>query len=903
MAKNHFQIDQATPSKRSGNACRRCSRDVRLAGVSHRRHPLLERERALALLADRMADAGARAGSVCLVTGEAGIGKTSVLRHAAGLHAAAGRWVWGSCDPLSTPRALGPLHDAARQLGGVLAERLFTGAPRELIFSAVLDAIDAERRPTVLVVEDVHWADQATLDFLVFLGRRIAARPAMLVVTYRDDEAASDPLFHAVIGALPSDLVHRIPLTPLSPESVATLAAHAGRSAAGLHETTGGNPFFVTEMLAADSGGISPTIRDAVLARTRGLSPSAREALELVATMPRAAEVDLLERQLAVDLGALHEAVQAGLLVAEDRTVGFRHELARRAVEGAVDSLRRRALHARVLGVLAERREAIGDVPLARLVHHAHAADDGDAVSRYAPLAAQEAVAASAHREALSHYELALSYGARLSSEQRAELLEGWSVEAYLSGRTTEAIDARRKALAIWIAAARHDRAGAAQRWLSRLHWWAGDPSNAERAAEAAVRILEPLSPGHELAMAYSNLAQLHMLGERDDSAIEWGERAIALARSLGDTEALAHALTNVGSSRLRRREAAGLTLLEEAFALASAAHMDDHAQRALVNIASMLLEQREYPRAEHAVERALAYGESHDLDAYAVYLTGQRARLRLERGAWDLAERDVRHALANREYSGVTTIPALVVLGTIQARRGDPEANETLALARARAYPTRELQRMGPTASALAEHLWLAGNSAAAIAEAEPVHALARGNAAPWLRGELAFRLRLAGRTVSAEGAAEPWRLLLGGDWRASAAAWEAIGAPYERADALALGDDAAQREALAIFDALGARRRAGVLRRAMRARGLSVPVGPRRATRANRAGLTARQMDVLRLIAEGCTNQEIAGRLNLAPKTVDHHVSAILEKLGVPTRRAAAGAARRLGLLTDDR
>jgi DNA-binding CsgD family transcriptional regulator/tetratricopeptide (TPR) repeat protein len=873
----------------------------RMGLVDTSTYPLVEREHALAIVAGRLADAATRAGSICLVSGQAGIGKTALLRHVASSHAASARWLWGSCDPLSTPRALGPLHDVARWIGGVLAERLSNGAPRELIFNGLLDALDDERRPTVLVFEDLHWADQATLDLVLFVGRRIAARPVVLLISFRDDEDASDPMFHATVGALPPDLVHHIPLEPLSPQGVAALAARAGagRTAATLHEMTGGNPFFVTEMLAADDHGISPTLRGAVLARTRGLSPRARAALDLLAVLPQASDVDLLERQLGLDIAVLRELTQAGLLVADGGTIAFRHELARLAIESAIDDLQRRTLNARVLHALTDRRETSGDVPLARLVHHARAAYDGDAVGRFAPLAAREAARASAHREALSHYELALACSSASSDEQRAELLEAWSVEAYLFGHVTEAIEGRRKALAIWTTTGAHDRAGAALRWLSRLHWWAGNPSAAQQAGLDAVRILETETPGHELAMAYSNLAQLEMLAQRNEAAILWGERAIVLARSLADTEALAHALTNVGTAQLRKDAETGAAMLEEAFTMASDAHLDDHAQRALVNLATTYLELREYHRAEREFDRAMRYADAHDLHAYAHYLGGQRARLHLERGEWVFAERQARRVLAEHEYVGVTTIPAIVVLGTIQLRRGDAEAAETLAHARERAYGTRELQRIGPTAAALAEHAWLAGDFRTAVAEAEPALELARLANDPWRIGELAFRLHVSSRTADASGAAEPWRLMLAGDWRAAASEWERIGCPYERAEALALGDEPAMLAAIAAFDALGAVRRAGLVRRSLRERGRRVPAGPRRATRTNAAGLTPRQMEVLRVLAEGCTNQEIAERLFLAPKTVDHHVSAILGKLGAATRRDAAAAARRLALL----
>ena len=858
---------------------------------------LVERQPALDAIEGALRDAASRAGSVCLVAGGAGLGKTALLREAARRQGSGARWIWGSCDPLTTPRALGPLHDAARQLGGALAERLFAGAPRDAAFAALLDALDEGRAPTVLVIEDLHWADQATLDLLLFVGRRIATRRAVLVATYRDDERGADQLFDATLGALPRDVTRRIVLSPLTRQGVELLAARAGRPAAGVFEATQGNPFFVTEMLASGDA-LTPTVRDAVVARTRLLTPEGREALDVVAVIPRPAELALLEAGVGLSREAVRESVRSGLLVADERAVAFRHELARRAIESAIDPLRQRALHERVLGALAARQESIGDVPLAQLSHHARAAGDEAAVARWAPAAAREAAAASAHREALEHFGAALAVAARLAPDERAALLEGWSVEAYLSGRTLDAIERRREALALWTALGRAERAGAAQRWLSRLHWWAGHHDDAMRAGEEAVRLLAP-TPGHELAMAYSNLSQLHMLAGRDDDAIAWGERAATLARSLDDTEALAHALVNVGSSLLRRRDEHGAAMLDDAFAMASAAHLDDHAQRALVNLAITLLDQRDFARGEPAIERALRFAESHDLDAYAQYLTGHRARLYLDRGAWALAERDARRALGDRALPGVTTIPALVVLGILQSRRGAPEAEATLARARELAYPTRELQRIGPTAAALAEHAWLGDDAAGARAVAEPVLDLARDAADEWLVGELAYRIRLAGGAAPSEGAAEPWRLLLDGDWSGAAARWEALGCPYERAEALAAGDEAAMREALAAFDRLGASRRAGALRRAMRARGARVPAGPRSATRANVARLTARQVDVVRLVAEGCSNQEIADRLNLSAKTVDHHVSAILEKLGAATRREAALAARRLGVV----
>ncbi len=872
--------------------------------------PLLEREGPLEQLRAALASAATGTGRVCLVAGEAGAGKTTLL-HAVAASARGARAFWGACDPLHTPRVLGPVRDLARQIGGDLSSLVLAGASTDAIFAALLDALEAARVPSLLVIEDIHWADEATLDVLMLLGRRVAPLPAVLALTYRDDELAANPALEAFLGTFAPSVTTRIALAPLSAGAVAELARVAGRSAEGLHALTRGNPFFVHELLATPGERLPATVRDAVLSRVRRLSASGLAALELAAVVPGSAEVELL-RHSGADLEALPECVQAGLLRVSGRAVEFRHELARRAVEGSIGELRRRALHARTLATLAERHETIGDVPLARLVHHAAAADDDGAVLRFAPPAAREASRAAAHREALQYYAQAVAHAGSLPPEDRAELLEGYSYEAYLCARVTDAIRARADALAAWQALGRSERVGAAQRWLSRLHWWAGQPVEAEAAGEAAVRVLEALPPSHELAMAYSNLSQLHMLSRRAQPALEWGGRAVALARTLGDQEALTHALTNVGTVGLNAGAPEAVEQLEEAFAIGNAAGLEDHAARALVNRAYSIVDRRDLRTGEPLLERALSYARAHDLDAYAQYLTGVRAEVRLERGDWAGAESDARGVLSERKHAGVTDIPALIALGTLQARRGDAGAADTLAEARARADPTGEMQRIAPVAAALAELAWLEGDTATVDTATGRALLLATEAGDPWWFGELAFwRWRAGLWRDAAAGAggqanprareiapAQPYRLALAGAWRAAAAAWNELGAAYHRAEALADGDDNAAAEALRFFDRVGATRRAAVLRGRLRAEGRRVPVGARRTTRANPAGLTRREAQVLALLAEGLTNPVIATRLFLSPRTVEHHVSAVLRKLGCASRRDAPAAARALGL-----
>jgi DNA-binding CsgD family transcriptional regulator/tetratricopeptide (TPR) repeat protein len=863
---------------------------------------LLERSALLEELSGVLA-ATAAGGRVVLVAGEAGIGKSALVKRFTERQSADARFLLGACDPLLTPRALGPLHDIARQTGGRLAELLASGGPRETVFASFLDELAQPPRRRVVVVEDAHWADEATLDLLVFLGRRLEHASAMLIVTYRDDEVGADHPLRGVLGALPQGVVQRVKLEPLSGAAVAELARRAGRPAAGLRALTGGNPLLVTEVLAAGDAGVPMTVRDLVLARLAGLPADAQEVVRLVAVVPTRAELWLLEEALGPGPATVERCVAAGLLVVGEEAVGFRHELLRQAVEGSLSPLGRRELHRRVLGVLSE-AEGRG-VDIARLVHHARQAGDAEAVLRHAPEAARQAAAVSAHREAVGHYRAALDHADRLPPPVRAELLEGYSFQAYLSGLAQEALEARQAALRIReTEGSSSEQLGESLRWLSRLHWWAGRREDAEAAAARAIAVLETLAPGHQLAMAYSNQSQLDMLAHRTEAAMAWGSRAIELAWRLDDQEALSHALTNIGSARLLSGDQGGRVELEQGFQVAVAAGLEDHAARALVNLASFAIEFRDYRHARGDLDRAVAFTLQHDLAGNAQYMLGGRARLRLDQGDWAGAEQDAQAALAELEprRQGPRAVDALVVLGLLQARRGDPDAAATLQEATERAFATSELQWTGQVAAARAEHAWLHGEDHRVAEEAARVFELAVQVAHPWFAGELAFWLRLAGTPVRAPAvAAEPYRLLLDGDWRAAAAAWQELGCPYERALALGCGDqDEALLEALALLDGLGARQTAQRLRRQLRRRGtLHVPRGPTRATAANPAGLTGRQVEVLGLLAEGLTDAEIAARLSLSAKTVGHHVSALLAKLGVGSRRQAAAAARRLGVV----
>ena len=254
---------------------------------------LLEREQCLAELAKWLGAAVRDGGCIALLSGEAGIGKTALLQEFSKQQSEA-PVLWGACDALFTPRPLAPLHDIARQTHGPLLAAVNSAASPDVIFAAALNEL--ERTKALVVFEDIHWADEATLDLLKYLGRRIHRTQAMLAATYRDDELGQRHPLRFVIGDLPRTSTHRMSLTPLSEAAVAQLARQAGRPSKGLHSITGGNPLFVTEVLAAAADTVPVTVRDAVLARAVRLSTAARDIAELVCVVPGKTEPWLLEQ-------------------------------------------------------------------------------------------------------------------------------------------------------------------------------------------------------------------------------------------------------------------------------------------------------------------------------------------------------------------------------------------------------------------------------------------------------------------------------------------------------------------------------------------------------------------------------------------------------------------------------
>jgi DNA-binding CsgD family transcriptional regulator len=847
---------------------------------------VLEREPLLNTLSLLLAEASAGDGRLVLIGGEAGVGKTTLVEHFCREARQSTRLLQGACDPLTTPRPLGPLVDIASALGGELDDLLRSGSSRNDVFESFLKELARVGKPNLVVFEDLHWADEATLDLVRFLGRRLGATHTLLLATYRDDETdVGHPLRVALGDLATSPAVRRLSLPVLSEAAVRALAAGRHPDPAALYLRTGGNPFFVTEVLASGGDEVPPTVRDTVLARAARLGLAARLALERVAVIGVRAETWLLESTGGADAPAIEECKSKGLLQHDGRTVAFRHELARASILEAIPKARLVELHALVL---AQLRSRAGDHDLARLAHHAEQADQAEAVLEYAPAAAAAAAALGAHREAAAQYARALRFADQLPPEGRATLLEARSYECHLVGKFDEAVAARREALKLSRLLANPLKQGENLRWLSRSLWFAGQGEEANQTALEALEVLAAEPPGAQLAWAYSNLAQQRMLSMECADAISLGEKAVDLAERLGETEILVHVLNTVGTARLILEED-GWGDLERSLQLALESGFEDHAARAYVNLYFMGVQHREWSRVDRYFHEGTAYCSKHDLDPYHEYLLGQRCSHLLFVGKWDESSQLSEQLLAQSDLTGIRRIAPLVVLGTIRARRGEPGAWPLLDEALELAAPTGELQRLAPVRWARSEAAWLVGDHTAGADEARAGLELGLLLRQGWLVGELALWLhRSGGLDIVPEPIAEPYALEISGDWRAAAARWRQLRCPYEEALALANSDQEEDlRAALAKLEALGARAASSIVARALRERGAkNLPRGQRPATRANPFNLTAREMEVLELVAAGLRNTEIASRLHLAGKTVDHHVAAILAKTDTRSR-----------------
>lgn len=835
---------------------------------------LLERTATLGRLSDLVDKAARGEGQIALVRGDAGIGKTSVVNELINRESDRAFVSRGLCDDLITPRSLGPFLDMA------VDEPILSGAIEQASTEALLDELFAllsrALRPTILAIEDVHWADESTLDVIVTLGRRIGRTHGLLILTFRDELRAGHPLL-AVLGQLPADVVHGFHLEPLSLHAVRSIVGD-DVDATRVWESTGGNPFLVAESVRFGEEEVPRSVIRSIVARTGRLSTSTRRLIETVSVVPGRAEADLLREMDDALLEGVEDAETAGILVSTGSGVGFRHELARRGVEESLTPDRRRTLNAEVLAAA----EALG-YDIARRAHHAQQAEDPDAMIRILPLAAAAAARHGSHREAVDYLRALDPHLGRIPAELCADLLEEWALhEEFVSG--TGVAQAQR---ALEIRRALGDRAklGGSLLRASRSATADSDPTLAFRyATEAADSLKE--TGGDALAAAYAEISRLQMFRQEFDDALTSAAQALELAGER--SRARVNALNTVGTISGLLRYPDGTEELQQAVAISEANGYRREAQRARSNLVVTAFYARDLEAARRLNQRVL-----RELDGERpAILAGQRglgAAIDLYQGNLTEASSTLADVVSLADLQEPDRRVAATDLAICHIRMGDPRGVDELDAASQMIDRDPEPGQLQRLAMACSEHLFLSGRSDDRITE-RSLAALddMAAHPVPWDIADLAIWLWLDGHIDAIpEQAALPVRLMAAGEWKSSASELLGFGMPYHRAIALAHGETEDKLEALQILDRIGAKPMAARVRRDLRDQGVTgVPRGPRDTTRSDARGLTGKQREVLELLGRGLTNAEIAERLYISVRTAEKHVAAVLRKTGAASR-----------------
>jgi DNA-binding CsgD family transcriptional regulator/tetratricopeptide (TPR) repeat protein len=848
---------------------------------------LLEREHSLRALGEYAADAAAGRGRLLLLAGEAGVGKTALLE-AFRERRTDLRWWWSACDGSFTPRPLGPLYEIGLQAGGRLRAMCANNADRRELFAAFLAELVGSDALTVVVVEDLHWADDATLDWLRYVSRRVGKTRALVVVSYRDDDPGDDDVLRAVIGQIAAhDGARRLALPPLSQEAVRCLAGDRRDDAEQLYRLTGGVPFYVREVLNAAPGEVPRTVADVVAARMARLSPQARQLLSAAAVLARPVDAHLLMAVAESGSDILDECLASGTLVGGPVVYRFRHELTRLAVERAVPAHGRSRLHAAALAAL--RAAAPGDH--ARLAHHAEAAGRAGEALRYATRAAADAVALHSNREAAAQFRRALRCAEGSEPAVRAALHEGLATALALMDHWEESAQEREAALALRRQLGEPLKISENLRGLARCLWRLCRGEESERAAHEALTLMSGEPASAEAAWAWALYAASISEMCPGDQALDVARQGLRLAEAAGCAEAVAYSLNTIGTVEIGVGRD-GFAELVRSIELARRHRLVDAMGRGYSNLYQAAADRFRFTEYAWAFTEGIAYAQDNDTATYTVCLRGSHATVLLRTGRLGetaaLAEDTLRETI-----SPVNRLHLLIPLAAARLRQGDPRADAALEQAWQLALGTGEPGWLLRVAVVQAEAAWLTGRAGALDVRVPGVVDGVGADANPWLRGELGMWLDRLGVPRRGPAPPLPYALELDGEYLAAARWWHEAGCPLEEALASIRAPGPGHlATALELVTAIGAERVANRLRRMMRDAGeRSVPRGARPATRAHPDGLTPRQVEVLDLLREGMTNAAIARRLYISERTVHHHVSAVLGKLGVSSRTELAG------------
>ena len=856
---------------------------------------LVERESFFSFLQTKFGHVTDSQGHNMLVCGEAGIGKTSLVNAFCRQHKDDAVIFQGSCDALTTPRPLAPVYDIASQLRSDLWGNQKHNDDRAALFMAVFHELELQVKPVLIVFEDIHWADEATLDFIKFLARRINRIRCLFILTYRDNEINSRHPLRGLLGQLSPESFTRMQLVPLSRPAVEKMALEKGYNGEDVYSISGGNPFYVSEILASYSPGVPDNIRDSILSVYYQQPERTKQVWELISVVPGGFECEYLEKLDAHYIEAIGDSLDSKILIMHHGLVYFKHELYRRAIESSLSPLRRVKLNKNILDHFLEsfRQKHENE----RILHHAKNANEYELVAQYTLLSARYAAALGAHIEASKLYLSAIENYRGSDKHKLIELYELYAYECYLTSKNKEAIEFIEKALKLWQEQNDQENIGNCMRFLSRLWWFEGKTELAHSYALQAIALLKDQPSSKAKAMAYSNISRLKMSMDLVDECLYWGEIGVAIAREVDDQETISTSLNNMGSALMLSASTLkkGVDFIYQSLDIALKNAYHEYAARAYTSLLTIGVSIKEYEIARRALNEGLLYCEEKDIDSQKTYMLAYQARLDQETGNWEPAYTLAEELLNNDDLLPILKFCTLAVFATLKMRKGHPDALPFLLEAKTLAFETEELQRIVPAIFALLEYEWLTGES--------HIETEAISHAINWLirlgkfskKSRFYFWLWKAGKEhlipdgnydeqegkklIKAEKLAMLW-----GNW----------GCPYEQALALFEVNEDGKKKALLMMKELGADAVFEKMKREMREAGIkNIPRGIRNTTRSNRAHLTDREVHVLRLLKEGLQNKEIAERLFISAKTVDHHISSILFKLDVNSRAKAVNEA----------
>lgn len=844
-------------------------------------------------LLDAFASVPISGGSAVFVSGEAGIGKSTLIDHFLAALDPNHRRAVAMCDPLNTPRPLGPIRDLKRAIVGTPSQAL----EDDHLFESFLQLLQNVDAPLLLVIEDLHWVDQRSLDWLQFLGRRLSQLPVLLVGSYRNDEVDAFHPLSTALASIPTDRKSELVLGPLSLETIREMVVGSGFEAENLLDVTGGNPFYLTELLNNDDSdrSVPRSVSDAVNARLNRLDPEHQRFIEIVSCCPNQFSYDLIKEMQPGDIAPLFdEATHRKILVPTGSNYKFRHEIARLAAYERMSPAARREAHELFLDALL--RGSADDETVDLIVHHAQGAFRQDLVRRYGPVAAKIAARLGAHKEAAQYLKNVMDVLDGQPATFSAEIYETWAYEAALALAIDDTvIDARLRAVELWREVGDAERVGENLRWLSRLHWYRGEADTAQRFIHEAIELLEGEELSSARAKAYGLRAQFFMLQDRMDNAIEWGEKAYNIANQTNDMELVAHALNTIGTAKMFRGDPTGEAQLRDSLKVSLEQGFHEQAARVYTNLSECLVEARDLAAAADLIEEGIAFDTAHDLDSWTYYLVGRKAHLFFEQDRYPEALTIAQGVLERENQTILMRMPAIIIEARCKLRLGDSDAVAVLEAAMAAAEKIGEPQYLVTLRIAQLEAAVLAGDVSAATSAQTLVEGLTSDQLSPRKRGEYLFWSQLAGLSPQAEFIDElpmAFQHVLVGCFDGASKAFISEQSDYLAAWMMYETQEPSEvLQADEIFERIGA----VAARKTIRSQANGSPTlsplklvvrGPYHAARQHPYGLTKSEQVVLAMLANGKSNAGIAQAQSRSQRTIENHVSSILSKLRCKNR-----------------